>query len=59
MVKFIETKTYQQNHRTDEYVFESGRLDGDSENIITVFLRVNDGVRDEDIKNALLMKEED
>lgn len=51
--------TYQQNHRTGGYVLESGRSDGDSENIVTVFLRVNDGVKTEDIEKVLLMKEED
>lgn len=48
---------YQQDHKTGEYVLESGRSDGDSENIITVFLSVNDGVRDEDIRDILTFTE--
>ncbi len=51
--------TYQQDHRTGEYILEAGRSDGDSENIITVILRVNDGVKTEDVEKALLMEEED
>lgn len=42
---------YQQDHKTGRYIFESGYLDADSENIITVFLRVNDGVKREDSIN--------
>lgn len=51
--------TYQQDHRTGGYVLESGRWDGDSENIITVFLRVGDGVETEDVERILLYVEED
>lgn len=51
--------TYQKDYRTGDYVLESGRSDGDSENIITVFMRVNDGVETDDIEKVLLIKEED
>ena len=51
--------TYQQDHRTGGYVLEAGRGDRDSENIIIIFMRANNGVSDDDVKNALLMKEED
>ena len=51
--------TYQQDHRTGGYVLEAGRGDSDSENIIIIFMRANNGVSDDDVKNALLMKEED
>jgi hypothetical protein len=51
--------TYQQDYRTGDYVLESGRSDGDSENIITIHMRVNEGVKTEDIEKMLLMKEED
>ena len=50
--------TYQQNHRTGGYVLETGRSDGDSENIITIFLRVNENVNVEDIERTLKIEEE-
>ena len=51
--------TYQQDHRTGEYILETGRSDAYSENIATVHMRVNEGVKIEDIEKVLLMKEED
>ena len=42
-----------------EYILESGRSDGDSENIVIVYLRVNEDVKIEDVEKALLMEEED
>lgn len=51
--------TYQQDHRTGEYIAEAGRTDAYSENIATVHMRVNEGVKIEDIEKVLLMKEED
>lgn len=51
--------TYQQDHRTGEYIAEAGRTDAYSENIITVHMRANDGVKREDIEKVLLIKEED
>lgn len=39
-------------------VFESGRSDGDSENIITIFLRVKENVNVEDIERILKIEEE-
>ena len=50
--------TYQQNYRIGEYVLESGRSDGDSENIITVFLCVKENVNVEDIERTLKIEEE-
>ena len=50
--------TYQQNHRTGGYVLETGRSDGDSENIITIHMRVNDGVKIEDVEKVLLYAED-
>ena len=51
--------TYQQDHRTGLYILEAGRCDAYSENIVTVYFRLNDGVKTGDIEKALLMKEED
>lgn len=51
--------TYQRDNRTGEYILESGRSDGDSENIVIVYLRVNEDVKIEDVEKALLMEEED
>ncbi len=50
--------TYQQDYRTGDYVLETGRSDGDSENIITVHMRVNDGVKIEDVEKVLLYAED-
>ena len=50
--------TYQQDYRTGYYVLETGRSDGDSENIITVHMRVNDGVKIEDVEKVLLYAED-
>ena len=50
---------YQKDYKTNQYISETGRMDGDSENIITVHMRANDGVKREDIEKVLLMKEED
>ena len=50
--------TYQQDYRTGDYVLETGRSDGDSENIITIFLRVNENVNVEDIERTLKIEEE-
>lgn len=46
------------DYKNNQYTAETGRMNGDSE-IITVFLRANDGVKREDIEKVLLMKEED
>lgn len=50
---------YQKDYKTNQYIAETGRMDGDSENIITIHMRVNEGVKTEDIEKMLLMKEED
>ena len=48
---------YQRDHRTGEYIAESGYSDADSENIVSVYLRVNEGVKIEDIEKTLLYVE--
>ena len=32
---------YQKDYKTNQYISETGRMDGDSENIITVHMRAN------------------
>lgn len=48
---------YQRDNRTGEYILESGYSDADSENIITIRMRVNDGVKTEEIEKTLLYVE--
>lgn len=50
--------TYQQDYRTGDYVLETGRSDGDSENIITIFLRAKENINVEDIERTLKIEEE-
>lgn len=49
---------YEKNHKTDDYEIEMGRMDGNSDVIITAYFRKNDGVTDQDIKDVLLKIEE-
>ncbi len=50
---------YEKDFKTGKYIIEAGRSDAYSENIITIHMRVNEGVKIEDIEKVLLMKEED
>lgn len=50
---------YERDYRTEQYIIETGRMDGDSENIVTVYLRVCEGVSGEDIERILVMTEEE
>lgn len=50
---------YQKDYKTNQYIAEAGRTDAYSENIATVHMRVNEGVKIEDIEKVLLMKKED
>lgn len=50
---------YQKDYKTNQYIIECCRLDGDSENIVTVYLRVGEGANTEDVEKVLLMKEEE
>ena len=49
---------YERNYRTGDYIIETGRGDGNSENIVIAYLRVNDGANVEDIERTLKIKEE-
>lgn len=49
---------YEKRHNSDrEYIIDSGSLNGYSDIIITVYLRVADGVDGEDIEKKLLLQE--
>lgn len=49
---------YERDFRTSDYIIEAGRLDAYSENIVTVHMRVNEGVKTEEIEKTLLYVEE-
>lgn len=49
---------YEKDCRTGQYIIETGRMDGNSENVVIAHLRVNDNVNVEDIEEALKAKEE-
>lgn len=51
---------YEKNISTkDEYIFDSGAMNPYSENVVTAYLRVADGVNVEDIERTLLFSEEE
>lgn len=50
---------YERNYRTGEYEADCGRMDGDSDIVIIVHLCACDGVKREDIDNALSIIEEE
>lgn len=49
---------FERNRKTDNYEVECCRMNGDVDIIVTVYLRVRDGVRGEEIEKALLFEEE-
>lgn len=49
--------TYEKNYKTNGYIAECGRTEGNAENIITVYLCTGDGVIEEDIEKALRVEE--
>lgn len=51
---------YEKNISTkDEYILDSGAMNPYSENVVTAYLRVADGVNVEDIERTLLFSEEE
>lgn len=50
--------TYERDYQTGHYLSECGRMDGNSENIVSVYLCVNDGVSREEIDRMLKIEEE-
>lgn len=52
--------TYERNPGSkSEYIFESGRMNQESNAFVTVWMRLNDGVSRDEVEKMLLMKEED
>lgn len=50
--------TFERDFKTGNYIAECSRTDGNSENIVTVYLRVNDSSNVEDIERTLKIEEE-
>lgn len=50
---------YTKDYKTGQYLVESGRIDGDTDIIVTVYLRVGEDVSGEDIEKVLLFYEEE
>ena len=48
---------YERDYRTGDYIIETGRMDGNSENVVIAYLRVNDNANVEDIERILLFVE--
>ena len=49
---------YEKDFKTGQYIIEAGRSDAYSENIITIHMRVNEGVKIEEIEKTLKIEEE-
>ena len=48
---------YERDYRTGDYIIETGRMDGNSENVVIAYLRVDDGASDGDVEKALRIEE--
>lgn len=52
--------TYERNPVSkSEYIFETGRMNAECNAYVTVWMRLNDGVRCDEVEKMLLIKEED
>ena len=49
---------YERDFRTGDYIIETGRMDGNSENVVIAYLCVNDDANVEDIERILKIEEE-
>lgn len=50
---------YTKDYKTGQYLVEFGRMDGDTDIIVTVYLRVGDGLSGEDVEKVLEVTEEE
>lgn len=50
---------YERNCKSNGYICETGRMNGDSEVIVTVYLSICEGVSEEDVVRTLLYMEEE
>ncbi len=46
------------DYKTGDYIIETGRMDGNSENVVIAYLRVGENVNVEDIERVLKIEEE-
>lgn len=52
--------TYERNPDSDkEYIFETGRMNAESNAFVTVWMRLNNGVSRDEVEKILLLAEED
>lgn len=49
--------TYSKNCKTNSYIAECSRMDGNAENIVTLYLSVGDGTNVEDVERMLVVEE--
>ena len=49
--------TYEKDYKTNSYIAECGRMEGNVENIITLYLSAGDGVSNEDLEKVLVKEE--
>lgn len=49
---------YERDYKTGDYIIETGRMDGNSENVVMAYLRVNDSANIENIERTLKIEEE-
>ena len=49
---------YERDYKTGDYIIEAGRMDGNSENVVIAYLRVNNYANVEDIERILKIVEE-
>ena len=49
--------TYEKNYKTNGYITECGRMEGNVENIITLYLSAGDGVSNEDLEKVLVKED--
>lgn len=49
---------YERDYKTGQYIIETGRMNGNSENIVIAHLSVDDNTNVEDIERVLKIMEE-
>lgn len=49
--------TFERDYRTNSYIAECSRMDGNAENIVTLYLSVGDGTNVEDVERMLVVEE--
>lgn len=49
---------YERDYKTGNYIIETGRMDGNSENVVIAYLRVNDDVSINEVERILKFEEE-